>query len=59
MGLPVIALRGRSLSEIVEDGETGFLLESGDEHARIERLRVLAHNAEMRARMRHAARKSG
>lgn len=58
VGLPVIASRGGGLAEIVEDGETGFLVESGDERALIERLRALAHNADLCARMGRAARKN-
>lgn len=57
MGLPVIASRGGGLAEIVADGETGFLIESGDERALMERLRALAHNADLRVRMGRAARK--
>jgi glycosyltransferase involved in cell wall biosynthesis len=57
VGLPVIASRGGSLAEIVEEGETGFLVQSGDERSLMERMLALAHNADLCARMGRAARK--
>jgi glycosyltransferase involved in cell wall biosynthesis len=57
VGLPVIASRGAGLAEIVADGETGFLVESGDERALVERLRAFAANPDLCARMARAARK--
>jgi glycosyltransferase involved in cell wall biosynthesis len=57
VGLPVIASRAPGLSEIVADGETGFLIESRDQRALVEGLRALADNPDLWARMAHAARK--
>ncbi len=56
VGLPVIASRGCALGEIVVDGETGFLIESGDESALVSRLRTLAANPSLRLRLGGAAR---
>jgi glycosyltransferase involved in cell wall biosynthesis len=55
-GLPVIASRGCALAEIVADGETGYLIASGDERALAERLRALVEDPALRLRMGHAAR---
>ncbi|HMF55084.1 MAG TPA: glycosyltransferase [Pyrinomonadaceae bacterium] len=53
-GLPVVARRIGSNSEIIQDGVNGFLVESEDEW--YERLLVLANDRELRQRMGEAAR---
>lgn len=55
VGLPVIASRGCALEEIVADGETGFLIESGNEGALVARLRALADDPALRLRLGQAA----
>jgi glycosyltransferase involved in cell wall biosynthesis len=55
-GLPVVATRRGGLPEIVEDGETGFLVEAGNPSALSNRLRRLLQNAGLRNRMGKAAR---
>lgn len=54
MGLPVVARRLGSNSEIIEDGVNGFLVETEDEW--YERLLTLVKEAELRRRMGEAAR---
>lgn len=54
VGLPVVARRMGSNSEIIEDGVNGFLVETEDEW--YERLRELATNHDLRRRMGEAAR---
>jgi glycosyltransferase involved in cell wall biosynthesis len=56
-GLPVVATRRGGLPEIVEDGETGFLVEAEDPSALADRVRCLLQNAGLRKRMGKAARK--
>jgi glycosyltransferase involved in cell wall biosynthesis len=55
-GLPVIASRQGAIVETVVDGETGFLVASGDVWAVAERVVQLAGQPDLRARMRAAAR---
>jgi glycosyltransferase involved in cell wall biosynthesis len=55
-GLPVITTRGGAASEIVVDGETGFLVERGDPEGLANALRTLLGNPELRARMGAAGR---
>lgn len=57
LGLPVIATTKGGLGDIVIDGETGFLIESGDKQALIARLRLLLENATLRRKLGQAARK--
>jgi glycosyltransferase involved in cell wall biosynthesis len=56
-GLPVVATRRGGLPEIVEDGETGFLVEAEDPSALADRVRCLLQNAGLRKKMGKAARK--
>lgn len=54
--IPVLGTRRGGLPEIVIDGETGFLVESGDSEALATRLRELLSNGELRRRLGAAAR---
>jgi glycosyltransferase involved in cell wall biosynthesis len=58
LGKPVVASRVGSLPIVVRDQETGFLCEIGDVPAFCERILQLAHDSELRERMRIAARES-
>lgn len=51
MARPVIASRQGGLAEIVVDGETGFLVDSGDPAALAERILELAADAALASRM--------
>lgn len=53
-GLPVVAQRTGSNPEVIEDGVTGFLVETQDQW--YERLRLLVGDPDLRARMGAAAR---
>jgi glycosyltransferase involved in cell wall biosynthesis len=55
-GLPSIGTRINAIPEIVEDGITGLLTESGDVRQLIDAMRVLAGSPESRIRMGTAAR---
>jgi glycosyltransferase involved in cell wall biosynthesis len=55
-GLPVIATAVGGLTDIVIDGETGFLLRPGDAEALARRLQTLAADPALRQRMSLAAR---
>jgi glycosyltransferase involved in cell wall biosynthesis len=55
-GTPVIASRAGGLPEVVEDGETGFLVPSGDETALRERIEMLLGDPAMAARLGARAR---
>lgn len=55
-GLPVIATRVGGLTDIVADGETGFLIEAGDVKQLADRLRLLADDRALRQRLGAAAR---
>jgi glycosyltransferase involved in cell wall biosynthesis len=50
-GVPVVATRVGGTPAVVDDGETGFLVEPGDVEALAERLAQLAGDGELRARM--------
>ncbi len=56
-GLPVILSRTGGTGDIVLDGQTGFLIEVGDEHAMVERLEYLLTEPERRVTMGNAARR--
>jgi glycosyltransferase involved in cell wall biosynthesis len=56
-GRPVIASRTGGLPEIVLDGETGLLVEPGDETALMTAMRDLAQDPERRDRMGRSARR--
>ena len=55
-GLPVVATRWRGVPSIVDEDETGFLVETHDVDAVAARLARLADNAPLRRRMAIAAR---
>jgi glycosyltransferase involved in cell wall biosynthesis len=58
LGKPVIASAVGGLREIIRDGENGFLVPVGDVQAMAERLRVLARDRALRARIGAAARRT-
>lgn len=55
-GLPVIAARVGGLVDIVEDGETGYLIPPGDIQALADRLALLVEDASLRARLGQSSR---
>jgi glycosyltransferase involved in cell wall biosynthesis len=50
-GRPVVATRVGGIPDVVDEGETGFLVRHGDTHAMAERLEILARDPERRAAM--------
>jgi glycosyltransferase involved in cell wall biosynthesis len=56
-GMPVVISNVGGISEIVVEGETGFLVPRRDEAALFERLDLLVEDAELRQRMGAAGRK--
>jgi glycosyltransferase involved in cell wall biosynthesis len=55
-GLPILATSIGGLTDIVVDGENGFLLEPGDGAGLANRLRRLCRDASLRRRLGHASR---
>jgi glycosyltransferase involved in cell wall biosynthesis len=55
-GLPVVSTRLAAIPEIVQDGETGFLLPVGNAQALIATLKRLASNPDLRLQMGERAR---
>ena len=55
-GKPVVATRVGGVTEIMRDGETGFLKRLGDVKAMAAAIRTLANDPELAARMGEAAR---
>ena len=55
-GLPVVATRWRGIPDVVADGETGLLVEPGDEAALADGLGRLLNDPELRARLGAAGR---
>jgi glycosyltransferase involved in cell wall biosynthesis len=55
-GKPVVATRVGGVTEIMRDGETGFLKRLGDVTAMAAAVRVLANDPELSSRMGEAAR---
>ena len=55
-GLPAVSTRLVGIPDLVVDGKTGLLVEPGDVQALADALERLAGDAELRARMSHAAR---
>jgi glycosyltransferase involved in cell wall biosynthesis len=55
-GLPVVATRWRGIPEIVDDGETGFLIDVHDAAALADRLEQLQADSALRRRMGDAGR---
>lgn len=58
LGLPQIATRVGGIPEVVQDGVTGILTESGDVTALTDAILVLCQDAQLRARMAAASRSS-
>ena len=56
MGLPVIATPNTGAEELIDDGETGFIVPARDPGAVASRLRELAQNPELRKRIGQRAR---
>lgn len=50
-GRPVVATRVGGIPDVVDEGETGFLVRQGDTHAMAERLEILARDPERRVAM--------
>jgi len=50
-GRPVVATKVGGLSDVVDEGETGFLVRAGDTHALAERLEILARGPSRREAM--------
>ena len=50
-GLPCIASTGGALPELIQEGETGFLVQPGDEDALLDRMRRLADDPELCRRL--------
>lgn len=57
MGLPVVATDIRGCREVVDEGETGFLVPRGDPAALAGRIALLASDPGLRARLGEAARR--
>jgi glycosyltransferase involved in cell wall biosynthesis len=57
MGKPVIATRITGLPEAVVDGETGFLIPTGDPRAIYEKMRLLLSDPGLREKMGRAGRR--
>jgi len=55
-GRPVIATRIGGVSEMIQDGVTGFLISPGDVDALTKGLTILLRNSELRSKMGRAAR---
>jgi glycosyltransferase involved in cell wall biosynthesis len=55
-GLPVIAGQYGGAPEIVVEGENGYLVAWGDERSLAQKLSLLMHDPDLRARMGQAAR---
>jgi glycosyltransferase involved in cell wall biosynthesis len=56
-GNPVVATRVGGIPELIDDGETGFLVARGDTAALAEKFVLLARDRELRERMGRSARK--
>ncbi len=50
-GRPVVATKVGGVSDVVDEGETGFLVRAGDTHALAERLEILARDPSRREAM--------
>lgn len=55
--LPVVATRVGGVAELVEDGKTGYVVESGDEEAAADRILELSDNPVLRTQMGSNGRK--
>ena len=57
LGVPVIGTRSGGTAEIIQDGQTGYLVEPGDYRAVAEKTLWLFHNPALKSEMGHQARK--
>lgn len=57
MGTPVVATRIRGSRELIRDGDTGLLVEPGDESSLCDALDTLARDASLRLELAHRARR--
>jgi glycosyltransferase involved in cell wall biosynthesis len=55
-GLPTVSTRWRAIPSVVDDGDTGYLVEPHDAGAVADRLAILANDPKMRERMGRAGR---
>lgn len=55
-GLPTVAAQSGGVAELVDDGETGYLVEKRDSRRMAEKTTALVRNAELRRKMGTAAR---
>lgn len=55
-GVPVVATRRGGLPEIVQDGQTGYLVDAESPHQLASKLRALIEDKALRQRMGDAAR---
>ena len=55
-GLPVIATNVGEVSALVQDGQTGYLVEPGSSEAIVDKLQILMGNRELRMKMGAAGR---
>ena len=56
-GVPAVAFNVGSVSEVIEDGRTGFLVEAGDYRKLAEKAALLLENPELREKMGREARR--
>ena len=56
-GVPIVASNVGGVSEVVSDGETGFLVEMGNSRLFSQKLSHLSDDPDLRSRMGHASRK--
>jgi glycosyltransferase involved in cell wall biosynthesis len=56
VGIPVVATRDGGIPEVIRDGDTGLLVDVGDDEALIAAVRRLVESPELRARMGRRAR---
>ncbi len=50
-GVPVVASEAGGLIDLIQDGETGFLVPTGDSDAFVEKIELLHHNLDLKKRM--------
>jgi glycosyltransferase involved in cell wall biosynthesis len=55
-GVPALSTKTGAIPEIIVDGQSGYLVESDDEEALVDRLRMLLHDPELRRRFARNAR---
>jgi glycosyltransferase involved in cell wall biosynthesis len=57
--LPIVTTRVAAIPEAITDGQSGFVIESGDAEALRDRLERLAASPDLRARMGRSSRRVG